>query len=75
MELKFVISETEQPFGKLEFSGEGNVEQRRINSKPTILSRSYNLYSDIVVVLPEYAGEKYFEVEDKIKLVNPCITV
>lgn len=64
MELKFVIPEMEQTFGKLEFAGEGNVEQRRINGKPTILSRSYNLYSniqradDIVVVLPADAGEK-----------------
>ncbi|MBC2225346.1 YdcP family protein [Listeria seeligeri] len=80
MELKFVIPEMEQTFGKLEFAGEGNVEQRRINGKPTILSRSYNLYSDIqraddiVVVLPADAGEKYFEVEDKIKLINPRIT-
>ncbi|EJD5807311.1 YdcP family protein [Listeria monocytogenes] len=80
MELKFVIPEMEQTFGKLEFAGEGNVEQRRINGKPTILSRSYNLYSDIqraddiVVILPADAGEKYFEVEDKIKLINPRIT-
>lgn len=80
MELKHVIPNTEKTFGQLEFAGEGNVEQRRINGKPTILSRSYNLYSniqradDIVVILPTEAGEKHFEIEQKVKLVNPRIT-
>ncbi|ECL7021574.1 DUF961 domain-containing protein [Listeria monocytogenes] len=80
MELKHVIPNMEQTFGTLEFAGEGKVEQRRINGKPTILSRSFNLYSniqradDIVVILPAEAGEKYFEVETKVKLINPRIT-
>lgn len=80
MELKHVIPNMEKTFGTLEYAGEGKVEQRRINSKPTILSRSYNLYSniqradDIVVILPAEAGEKHFEPEDKIKLINPKIT-
>jgi hypothetical protein len=80
MELKHVIPNMEKTFGTLEYAGEGNVEQRRINGKTTILSRSYNLYSniqradDIVVTLPAEAGEKHFEPEDKIKLVNPKIT-
>lgn len=80
MELKHVIPNMEKTFGILEYAGEGKVEQRRINGKPTILSRSYNLYSniqradDIVVILPAEAGEKHFEPEDKIKLINPKIT-
>lgn len=80
MELKHIIPNMEKTFGQLEYAGEGKVEQRRINGKMTILSRSYNLYSniqradDIVVILPAEAGEKHFEVEDKIKLVNPRIT-
>ncbi|KAA9612718.1 YdcP family protein [Listeria monocytogenes] len=80
MELKHVIPNMEKTFGQLEYAGEGKVEQRRINGKPTILSRSYNLYSniqradDIIVVLPAEAGEKHFEIEQKIKLVNPRIT-
>lgn len=80
MELKHVIPNMEQTFGTLEYAGEGKVEQRRINGKATILSRSYNLYSDIqraddiVVILPADAGEKHFEAEDKVKLVNPRIT-
>lgn len=80
MELKHVIPNMEQTFGQLEYAGEGKVEQRRINGKPTILSRSYNLYStiqradDIVVILPAEAGEKHFEAEDKIRLINPKIT-
>lgn len=58
MELKYVIPNMEKTFGQLEYAGEGNIEQRRINGRPTILSRSYNLYStiqradDIVVILP-----------------------
>lgn len=80
MELKYVIPNIEKTFGILEYAGEDKVEQRRINGNPTILSRSYNLYStiqradDIVVVLPAEAGEKYFEAEEKVLLVNPKIT-
>lgn len=63
MELKFVIPNMEKTFGNLEFAGEDKVVQRRINGRLTVLSRSYNLYSDvqraddIVVVLPAEAGE------------------
>ncbi|ALS01046.1 conjugal transfer protein [Enterococcus silesiacus] len=80
MELKHIIPNMEKTFGRLEYAGEGTVEQRRINGKPTVLSRSYNLYStiqradDIEVILPADAGEKHFEVDDKVKLVNPKIT-
>ncbi|HBG5346139.1 TPA: YdcP family protein [Clostridioides difficile] len=80
MELKHVIPNMEKTFGQLEYAGEVKVEQRRINGKPTILSRSYNLYSDIqraddiIVILPAEAGEKHFEIEQKVKLVNPRIT-
>lgn len=79
MELKHVIPNMEKTFGALEYAGEGKVEQRRINGRQTILSRSYNLYStvqradDIVVVLPAEAGEKHFESEDKIRMINPRI--
>ena len=70
MELKYVIPNMEKTFGQLEYAGEGNIEQRRINGRPTILSRSYNLYStiqradDIVVILPSEAGEKHFESDE-----------
>lgn len=80
MELKYVIPNMEKTFGNLEYAGEGNIEQRRVNGHNTILSRSYNLYSDIqraddiVVILPAEAGEKHFEVEKRVKLVNPRIT-
>ncbi|HFU7523105.1 TPA: DUF961 family protein, partial [Streptococcus agalactiae] len=47
MELKYVIPNMEKTFGQLEYAGEGNIEQRRVNGRPTILSRSYNLYSTI----------------------------
>ena len=80
MELKHVIPNLEKTFGNLEYAGEGKVEQRRINGRMTVVSRSFNLYSDvqraddISVVLPASAGEKNFEVEEKVKLINPKIT-
>jgi len=80
MELKYVIPNMEKTFGNLEYAGEGKVEQRRINGRMTTLSRSYNLYSDIQraddieVILPQEAGEKFFEHEEKVKLINPRIT-
>ena len=79
MELKFVIPNMEKTFGNLEFTGEDKVIQRRINGQLTVLSRSYNLYSDvqraddIVVTLPAEAGEKNFAFEEKVKLIHPCI--
>ena len=80
MELKHVIPNMEKTFGNLEFAGENKVEQRRINGRMALISRSYNLYSDvqraddIIVVLPAAAGEKNFEVEEKVQLINPKIT-
>ncbi len=81
MELKYVTPNMEKTFGNLEYTGEGQMEQRRINGRMTTLSRSYNLYSDvqraddIIVVLPQEAGEKFFESEEPVKLINPRITV
>ena len=80
MELKFVVPNMAQTFGNLEFAGENEVEQRRSNGRMSVLSRSFNLYSDvqraddIIVVLPAEAGEKHFQPEQKVKLVNPRIT-
>lgn len=80
MELKYVVPNVEKTFGNLEYAGEGTILQKRINGKMTLISRSYNLYSDvqkaddIVVVLPASAGEKSFEYCDRVKIVNPRIT-
>ena len=69
----------EKTFGNLEFAGEDKTEQRRINGRMAVLSRSFNLYSDIqraddiIVVLPAEAGEKSFKPEQKVRLVNPRI--
>ena len=63
MELKYVIPNMEKTFGNLEFAGEDKTEQKRINGRMAVLSRSFNLYSDvqraddIVVILPAEAGE------------------
>ena len=80
MELKHVIPNMEKTFGNLEFAGENKVKQRQINGRMAVVSRSFNLYSDvqraddIVVALPASAGEKNFGVEERIKLINPKIT-
>lgn len=80
MELRYVIPNMEKTFGNLEFAGENKVEQRRNNGRMTVVSRSFNLYldvqraDDIIVVLPASAGEKNFESEEKVKLINPKIT-
>jgi Bacterial protein of unknown function (DUF961). len=80
MELKYVVPNMDKTFGTLEYAGEGQVEQRRVNGKPTIISRSYNLYSnvqradDIVVILPADAGEKHFQADDKVRLINPRLS-
>lgn len=80
MNLKFVVPNMEKTFGQLEFAGEGIVNQRRVNGQMTVLSRTYNLYStvqradDIVVTLPAEAGEKHFDFEENVNLLNPRIT-
>ncbi|MEB5968963.1 YdcP family protein [Enterococcus gallinarum] len=79
MELKYVVPIMKETFGNLEFAGEGAVEQRRINGRMSTVSRSYNLYSDvqraddIEVILPHTAGEKFFEADQLVQLVNPRI--
>ncbi|HIG0358618.1 TPA: YdcP family protein [Clostridium sporogenes] len=80
MELKYIIPNMEKTFGNLEYAGEGKVEQKRVNGRNMVLSRSYNLYSDIqraddiIVILPVEAGEKRFDIEKRVKLINPRIT-
>lgn len=80
MELRFVVPNMEKTFGNLEFAGENTTEQQRINGRMAVITRSYNLYSDVqraddvVVTLPAKAGEKHFSPEQKVKLINPRIT-
>lgn len=79
MELKFVVPNMDETFGRLEYAGEGKITTRSINRKQTVIDRRYNLYStiqradDIVVILPESAGEKHFDKESPVKLINPRI--
>lgn len=79
MQLKYVIPNMKETFGTLEYAGEAKVEQRRINGRSTVVTRSFNLYSDIqraddiIVILPAEAGEKHFTFEEKVRLVNPRI--
>jgi len=80
MKLKYVIPQMKETFGILEFAGEADVVQKRINGRMAVVTRSYNLYSDIqraddiVVILPAEAGEKLFTFEEKVRLINPRIT-
>lgn len=80
MELKYVVPSVAETFGNLEFAGENEVIQKRINGRLTVTGRSYNLYSDvqraddILVTLPAEAGEKLFAQEQKVKLINPRIS-
>lgn len=79
MELRFVVPNMEKTFGNLEFAGENTTEQQRINGRMAVITRSYNLYSDVqraddvVVTLPAKAGEKHFLPEQKVKLINPVV--
>lgn len=79
MEIKHVIPDMDKTFGSLEFAGEGKTEMRRINGRQQAVYRVYNLYSDVQraddinVYLSAEAGEKHFEVEEPVKLINPRI--
>lgn len=79
MELKHIIPNVEKTFGNLEYAGEGRVEYQRVNGQRVVATRNYNLYSDIqraddvIIKLAADAGEKYFKVRDKVKLVNARI--
>ena len=80
MKLKYIVPEMAKNFGKLEFAGENDVEQQRVNGRFVPVTRSYILYSniqradDIILLLPAKAGEKRFKDEQRVKLVNPKIT-
>lgn len=79
MKFKFVIPNMEKTFGQLEYAGEDEIKTARGAKGRQVVSRSYNLFSsvqradDVCVVLPARAGEKQFEYEQKVKLVNPRI--
>ncbi|WP_420324401.1 DUF961 family protein [Mediterraneibacter gnavus] len=45
MELKFVVPNMEKTFGNLEFAGENEVQQQRINGRTAVVARSYNCYN------------------------------
>ena len=66
MELKFVIPNMEKTFGNLSLPEKTKTEQRRINGRMAVLSRSFNLYSDvqraddIVVILPAGSRRETF---------------
>ena len=79
--IKYVVPDMPQTFGVLTFSGEEEVDQRRINGKMTVRTRTYNLFStvqradDVSVRLPAAAGDKHFDYEDEVMLINPRIIV
>lgn len=80
MELKFVVPNVEKTLGELLFGSEGETSTGRVNGQTRVTSRSYHLFSsvqlaeDVIVTIPATAGEKNFNYEDKVKVVNPRIT-
>ena len=76
MELKFVVPDMVETFGKLTYGGEGEVLSEGYGRNTTIVGRSYHLFSnkqradDIEVVVAAEAGEKDFD-QDQPKAVNP----
>lgn len=79
MELKFVIPNMEKTLATWSLP-EKTKQNREESTDAWRYSRSFNLYSDvqrandIVVILPTEAGEKHFDFEERVKLVNPRIT-
>ena len=68
MKLKYIVPDMAQTFGNLEFAGENDVEQQRVNGRFVPVTRSYNLYSDIqraddiIVVASRKGWGKAFQV-------------
>lgn len=79
LDLKFVIPKMKETFGELAFAGVGEVAEQYVNGRRRAVNRTYHLFSDvqraddIVVKLPASAGEKHFEYEEPVMLVNPQI--
>lgn len=79
LNLKFVVPDMEKTFGELVFAGLGDVTTQRQNGRTVTVKREYHLYStvqradDITVELPAGAGEKHFDYEEPVKLVNARI--
>lgn len=79
-DLNFVIPDMEKTFGKLVFAGMGDVTTQRQNGRQVVVKREYHLYStvqradDVTVELPGNIGEKRFDYEEPVTLINPRIT-
>lgn len=77
MELKFVVPDMAETFGKLSYAGEGEIITEGYGRNTTVIGRSYHLYSskqradDIEVVVAAEAGEKDFDQDQPLKAVNP----
>ncbi|OJG09174.1 conjugative transposon protein [Enterococcus asini] len=77
MELKFVVPDMAETFGKLTYGGEGEVLTEGYGRNTTVIGRSYHLFSskqradDIEVVVAAEAGEKDFDQDQPLKAVNP----
>lgn len=77
MELKFVVPDMAETFGKLTYGGEGEVLTEGYGRNTTVIGRSYHLFSskqradDIEVVVVAEAGEKDFDQDQPLKAVNP----
>lgn len=80
MELKYVIPKVKETFGTLSFGSEKS-ENHEGGPRTKIVSRTYNLFSDIQraddieVIIPAAAGNKEltFKAEDRVQLINPRV--
>ena len=72
MKLKYIVPNMAQTFGNLEFAGENDVEQQRVNGRFVPVTRSYNLYSEIrrptkiIEGLPQKPGENHLKMGKKL---------
>lgn len=77
MELKFVVPDMVETFGKLTYGGEGEVLTEGYGRNTTVIGRTYHLFSskqradDIELVIAAEAGEKDFDQDQPLKAVNP----
>ncbi len=81
MDLRNVVLNMQETFGKITFAGEGKLVTDGNGRSAKVIGREYRLYAEkqpadnISVILQPSAGEKHFEYEDMVALENPHLEV
>lgn len=79
MKLKNVVPKMDEMFGALEFAGRKEEITAYVGGRRKVVGKQYHLYSekqpadDIVVTLPANVGDKGFDYESRVMLVNPVL--